>query len=405
MKGAITAVTLALVVAAPASGQAQDRAPSPGHKLLQQGLALHLKGDFQRAIKVLRRAAAVARAPALLARIQGQLGVNYHVVNRKQQARAALLKALRLDPTFALDERKVGRATAQLLREARATLQGWLRVELPRPNARAYLDQDQAPLRSLRIQLPIGRHQLRLETPDGLWACAAQVVVHADKAAAGRCTLVKQTGKLSLVSVPEGAQVSLGARVLGLTPLQDVVVEVGQHQLRLRLAGYQQQTLTVQVGRGASRAYAVKLDRVTSAAVPTSQPTTVHPTDSDAVTPAAPQPGRRLWTWVAGGAALAAAVTGAILAGVVQSQVDEWDEISDPKDARLDELEASIPRNAIARNVMLGTAGALAITAVVLFFVEGRPAAQEQRQQTAASSPMLMPAVGSAPGLLLRVRF
>ena len=104
---------------------------------------------------------------------------------------------------------------------------------------------------------------------------------------------------------------------------------------------------------------------------------------------------------MAGGAALGTAVAGGVLAGVGQSQVSEWD--SDPGDARLDELEVSIPRNAIARNVMFGTAGALAATAAVLFFLEGR-GAESSREKSTARFPVVAPAVG-APGLVIRGSF
>ena len=396
-------VLLGLLVASPPVRAQGDR----GAKLLLRAEKLHGQGEFTRAIKVLRRAASLARDPALLARIHGAAGVNYHVINRKQKARDAFVKALSADPLFTLDADRVGKATVALLAQVRQSLQGTLRVECERP-ARVILDGEQKGRAPVELSAAVGAHQLRLVSVDGLWACHKQVVVRRGGAGTQTCKLLRLQGKLSVVSVPAGAEVLLGGEPMGKTPLDGVAAPVGQHELRLRLEGYQEQVLTVTVSTSAAVARAVELKKVAVTRPPvTTPPVTTPPVTTPPVTTAAPRPParERLWTWVAAGSALAAAVAGAVLIGVVESHVDEWDGISDGADPRLDELEDAIPREAWARNIMLAAAGALAATAVVLYFLEGRSTIERPSRKAARTGPIVVPAVGQGAGVMVSIPF
>jgi hypothetical protein len=96
-----------------------------------------------------------------------------------------------------------------------------------------------------------------------------------------------------------------------------------------------------------------------------------------------PEPGphrRRLWTWIAAGGALASAAVAGGLWASVQSDLSEYDDPATPDEDAL-ALEDPIRRKVLATNVMIGLGGALAATAVVLFFVEGR----ESRARVRAS--------------------
>ncbi len=380
-----------LLLAAPAQAQGDRRAK----RLLQKAHELHGAGEFKEAIGVLKQAADKTSTPRLLARIHGAMGVNLHVVNRKQMAREAFVKALTADPVFTLDASKVGKATVALLEQTRRGLHGTLLVEAVGRPARVTLDGKPAGRPPLQVRLPVGGHALTVETDDGRWACAASVVVRHGATVKGGCALNRLRGKLSVVSVPSGARVTLGGEVLGVTPLRGVAVPVGQHELRLRLAGYAERVLKVSVNRAGAEAVAVQLQKE-PALTPATKKTTPMEKYQSSDTPKR----KRLWTWVAAGSAVATAVAGAVLIGVVEGHVDEWDSITDPGDPRLDELEVTIPREAWARNVLLGAAGALAATAVLLYLLEGRPTAGEKR-----AAPMVAPTVGQGAGLMVSVPF
>jgi hypothetical protein len=92
-------------------------------------------------------------------------------------------------------------------------------------------------------------------------------------------------------------------------------------------------------------------------------------------------PRRRIWTWVTAGTAVVALGLGVGMWAWAGSQHDEYTKTADP--ARFDELERSIHQKDIAANVLWVTAGALAATSVVLFFLEGRAPSRPPAERAA----------------------
>jgi len=88
--------------------------------------------------------------------------------------------------------------------------------------------------------------------------------------------------------------------------------------------------------------------------------------------PAAGPQRRRVWTWVAAGGALASLCVG--IGMWAWADADHGEFLSTPDPARYDELEQGIRGRDTAAVVMFSLAGALAATAAVLFYFEGRPA-------------------------------
>lgn len=112
----------------------------------------------------------------------------------------------------------------------------------------------------------------------------------------------------------------------------------------------------------------------------------------------------RLWTYVAGGVAVAALVTAIGIGVSVSSDIDDLNRkypsgtITDPKDLnRLDSAKS----NATLSDVMYGVAAAAAVGSVVLFFYEGRPSPSPGERE-AALVPVLGP---SYAGASWRLRF
>jgi len=88
--------------------------------------------------------------------------------------------------------------------------------------------------------------------------------------------------------------------------------------------------------------------------------------------------GGRLWTWIATGAAGAVLLTGAVVLGVGQSDLGDAQDLADRSltedvfKSRVESLEDDGKTKSTAGGVLLGVGGALAVTAVVLFFLEGQ---------------------------------
>ena len=86
--------------------------------------------------------------------------------------------------------------------------------------------------------------------------------------------------------------------------------------------------------------------------------------------------GGRLWTWVAAGGAGAVLLTGVVLLGVGQGDLGDAHDLADRSQtqevfmSKVEELEDKGKNKSTAGGVLLGIGGALAVTAVVLFFLE-----------------------------------
>lgn len=161
--------------------------------------------------------------------------------------------------------------------------------------------------------------------------------------------------------------------------------------------------LRKQIARAASsKSEPASSQPVTATTKPTTEPATSIPAvaDGSEVAPTHPvsnqpepspspsKPQQRIWTWVAGGAALLSAGTALGLwfsgnadvdkANSVQLYSNEWQEIYD-----------SVEKKDLAANILgYGVTSALVVTAVVLYFVEGRKLKTDS-METMRKWPML----------------
>jgi hypothetical protein len=87
-------------------------------------------------------------------------------------------------------------------------------------------------------------------------------------------------------------------------------------------------------------------------------------------TPEPARKGGRLWTWIAGGAAVAAAGAGVGLGVAANGAAAQT--AMPPMGVTPAQQASSAQGLATGANVAYGVAGAAAVTAVVLFFIEGR---------------------------------
>ena len=123
--------------------------------------------------------------------------------------------------------------------------------------------------------------------------------------------------------------------------------------------------------------------------------------------------GGRVWTWIAAGGAVALAGVGLGLWFSGDSDFDRWQELqvdastARANEERLVELEDSIKAKELGSYICFGVAGAVAVTSVVLFFLEGRTARSERRASSLRlwGAVALTPVLGRTSGLSLTTRF
>jgi len=210
-------------------------------------------------------------------------------------------------------------------------------------------------------------------------------------------------GELSVTGSSAGATVLVDGKKAGKTPYVGRVI-IGRHVVEVRGAAGQRRRQEVIVAYQKRSRVEVKLGPPAKAPPPSPAPvprvapkaaTVVPHTD-----PPAPEPRRRIWTWVAAGGAVAAAGVAMGVGASVYSDRDEYESLA-PGDARLGELEAAARDKTVAVNVLFAAAGALAVTSIVLFFLEGRLG----RAEGDRARVRLAPVAGQARGLLLTAEF
>lgn len=154
--------------------------------------------------------------------------------------------------------------------------------------------------------------------------------------------------RVSVTSAPPGALLSVDGEARGPTPWAGPL-EVGAHQLELAREGSLPLQRSIEVRAGEPLTLELAL---TPAAV------SAHP------------PGQRLWTWVALGAAGAAAATGVTM-GLLARNDSRTLLGSTHEQAEATALRQSALGKARAANVLYGVAGAAVLAGGALFFVEG----------------------------------
>ncbi len=160
-------------------------------------------------------------------------------------------------------------------------------------------------------------------------------------------------GTLRLTSNAEGALVLLDGEEVGRTPIDEPIrLAPGHHELSLEQDGQIPFRANVRIESG-----------VTTGAQADLQPATGYRSVR----------GRRLWTWIIGGLAVAGAGAGIGLGVYARTQRDQdldrardWARYSD---------------------IAVGTAAALAVGAIVLYFVEGRAVRTERTSGAPAGAP------------------
>jgi len=126
--------------------------------------------------------------------------------------------------------------------------------------------------------------------------------------------------------------------------------------------------------------------------------------------PATEKKRKRLWTWVMAGGAAATAIVGTGLQISARVKYDEWQEGESRKDLTAGEviyyngLADELHREEAASWALLGIAGALTVTAVILFFVEDSGSGEKPSTARKAAWS-LVPVLGKTSGISLQAHF
>ncbi|QRN93531.1 PEGA domain-containing protein [Archangium violaceum] len=161
--------------------------------------------------------------------------------------------------------------------------------------------------------------------------------------------------QVTVSSEPAGARVQVDGEARGVTPWSDKL-EVGPHRLEVTHEGYQPLRRDMELRPGEPLELQLMLTPLSKSGV--------------AVENRPGQPRRRVWTWVAAGAA-GVATAGAVTLGLL-ARSDSRELLARPHErAEAQRLHDSALGRARASNILTGTAGVALLAGTALFFVEG----------------------------------
>lgn len=371
---------------------ANEAAADPAETMLQDGVVNFRVGKFKESIKVLKRARRKTKDPKILARIHLYLGMNYAVKKKhRKKARKAFKKALKLNPAMTMVGGDAKKSIVAMFEEVRQGMTGSLNVESTPSGAAVEIGGKVVGKTPYKGKLPVGKHHVRLRSEDGLERYEADLLVEHKKSYTIQGKLKFTGGKLSVTTKPEKAKVLLDGKEIGVTPIKDARVAAGDHELRLELAGHEPLTRKLELAEGGSVALELTL-KVPPPVEPVKPPPVEPASQPKPLDMPKPEEGKTtggrsvpIWTIIAGGAALAAAGAGIGLYMHSGSVADDYKEkLGAEKDnKKWEELEAEgsdkVKELDTGAFISFGVAGALAATAVVLFFLVDRPAMQESK--------------------------
>jgi len=213
--------------------------------------------------------------------------------------------------------------------------------------------------------------------------------------------LQAKLGRLHVECETKGADIGVDGKHVGQAPIKDLVwILPGRHRVTASQINGKALVQNVEVAGGDVLNVVLRADPPTEpdlAEVPVRTQVDIRSSSSGAAN--GPDQGwwmGRRWTWIAGGSAIVLAGTAAVVGLSIQSRFDDLNYSCGSQSSNLGGCKESdiqaLNARASAANVLWGLAGTAAITAGILFFVEGRPV---------TVSPM----AGTSTGLLAAMRY
>jgi len=213
--------------------------------------------------------------------------------------------------------------------------------------------------------------------------------------------LQARLGRVHVECETKGADIGVDGKPIGQAPIKDLVwILPGRHRVTASQSNGKALVQNVEVAGGDVLNVVLRADPQTEPDIAAGPKETQLDLRRSSFGPASgPDQGwwmGRRWTWVAGGSAIVLAGTAALVGLTIQSRFDDLNytcgsQSSNAGGCKESDIQALRTR-ATTANVLWGLAGTAAVTAGILFFVEGQPI---------TVSPM----AGMSTGLLASVRY
>jgi hypothetical protein len=318
---------LCLVLASPVLADQKETEAEPGQRLLEQAITHFAKGNFDSSLKLLGQAKKGAQNPLILARIHLFIGLNALIHNKQKQAEQSFEIALSYDPLVDLDSNRFKPEFLTVLDRVRNRCSGTITVTANETNTIVFVDGYRKGPLPFSDRFPIGSHTVKIRRASGDLLFKETVLLHAN-----------------------------------------------EHR-----------QLAVMLPKNPSSASAPAAVKAKQQDTPSSTTELAQKT----------KPPKRIWTWVAAGGAFVFLALGVGYTVAAYKNEKDGCAIIDPNNTRdcrpavpdnltndettrYEDLRQSLTRNRTISYVGWGVGGALAVSAGVLYWVEGRSPASNR---------------------------
>ena len=258
----LSAALLCLVLLFPLPANA-DKAED----LLKKAIKHYAMVEFDSSLKLLDKAAKATRKAKLLGQIHLYTGCNLVEKKQEQKAAVAFTTALTHDPDLTMDPHFFKKPIVKVFNNVRGMLRGQLFIKANRRGAVVFVDDKKAGKAPLKRTLPIGQHKVEVVGPKGFYGYSGTALVAPNKTVRLTAHMKRQKINLMVVSTPVGAEVLLGGKFVGKTPLVKEV-NAGIHTALLQLSGHLDFTQKVTVAWKKENKLEVKLKQEPQLAMP-----------------------------------------------------------------------------------------------------------------------------------------
>ncbi len=369
-------VLTALLVLAGTAAWAADR--TEAERYFRRGNQLYDQGEFEEAARMFK--VCVALVPQLPGPYR-RLGQSYRRLGRCPEAVDAFLRYLEMRP----GGKYSGEIREELTRCAAEAhidtpdpgrpLTGEVALEADADGARVILDGrlvGRTPVETLTLKP--GRYRLRAEL-EGHEPWEEEVEIKAGETTFAVASLPERQyerpptpGRLVLTIDPPGAQVLVDGDLVGTSPVPDLEVPEGTHEVRVEHPGFLPETHSVEVTRGGQASLTITLLRLP--ALPDAQ----GGGEEAPPPPTAPagDPALRATGWVLLAAAVVVGLAGATAAVLALDRSQSYQDAGPLSDRA--SLKAEGETYALVADLAFGSAVAVALGGTVLLYVNPAPA-------------------------------
>ena len=209
-------------------------------QLLRQGVDNYKLGNYEKSIGNFQKVLQAVKIKKAVGKSHFYLALNFGVLGKLDKTRQHFLKALKADPTLMLTSKNVSPQIFSIFQKIRKALSGTIEVAADRSGSKVFLNQKLVGKIPYQGNITIGKHHLRVLSPDGKHHYVdANLIIGAKESRAVMAKLEAIKAKVWVKSKPSGATILVAGKTMGVTPKlvrlkpgkKKIVLKLNRHQI------------------------------------------------------------------------------------------------------------------------------------------------------------------------------